>query len=99
MNSLAHDIIFSSYSASAKAPAPASAQVVHSTLFSSYSHDLAERVAALAPRAKASQGLLARLNVWLAARKARREEQALWELAKTDARVMNEINGLVARTH
>ncbi len=95
MNSLAHDTIFSSYSAPAKAPTAKADRVVHSTLFSSY--DVGARLSTLAPRAKTSQGLLARLSAWRAARKVKREEQTLWALAKTDARVMNELNCLIAR--
>ena len=92
MNSLAHDTIFSSYSAPAKAPASATAREVHSTHFSSY--DVASRVSSLAP---AEHGLLARWDAWRTARKNAREEKELWTLAKTDARVMNELTCLMAR--
>ena len=95
MNSLAHDTIFSSFSAPAKAPASAAEREMHSTLFSSY--DVGSRMSSLAPRAPAQNGLLARWDAWRAARKSAAEERELWALAKTDARVMNELNCLMAR--
>ena len=95
MTSLAHDTIFSSYSAPAKSPAPAAERVVHSTLFSAY--DVASRVASLPPRPPATHGLMARWDAWRAARRNAREERELWALAKTDARVMNELNALLGR--
>lgn len=94
MNSPAHDTIFSSYSAPAKAPAPAAERVVHSTLFSAY--DVADRVASLPPRALATDSLMARFNTWRAARKSAREERELLALAKGDARVLNELRCLLA---
>ena len=95
MNSRAHDTSVSSYSAPAKTPASASERTVHSTLFSAY--DVSDRVATLAPRAPATTGLMGLWNQWSAARKSAREERELWALAKGDARVMNEINCLLAR--
>ena len=94
MNSLAHDTIFSSYSAPVKAPASTSDLTVHSTLFSSY--DVASRVAALPARAPAKNGLLARLDQWRTARKIARQERELWLLAKGDARVMSELRSLMS---
>lgn len=94
MNSPGHGTIFNSYSAPAKAPAPAAERVVHSTLFSAY--DVASRVAALPPRAPAKNGLAARWDAWRTARRNAREERELLELAKIDVRVMNELNCLLA---
>ena len=56
-----------------------------------------DRVATLAPRAPATTGLMGLWNQWNAARKSAREERELWALAKGDARVMNELNCLLAR--
>ena len=95
MTTLAHDTIFASYSAPAKAPAPAAERVVHSTLFSSY--DASERSAAPAARAPATTGLRGLWNRWSTARQNAREERELWALAKVDPRVMNELNCLLAR--
>ena len=95
MTTLAHDTIFASYSAPAKAPAPAAERLVHSTLFSAY--DASNRIASLAPKAPATTGLMGMWNRWSAARKNAREERELWALAKADPRVMNELNCLLAR--
>ena len=101
MSTLAHNAVFTSYSAPAKAPAPPAERVVHSTLFSAY-EATASSVALSAPAAKAAPaaakpGLIALWDSWRAARKSAREERELWALAKTDARVMNELNCLLAR--
>lgn len=95
MTTMAHDTIFASYSAPAKAPAPAAERVVHSTLFSAY--DASERMLAPASKAPATTGLLGLWNRWSTARKNAREERELWALAKADPRVMNELNCLLAR--
>ncbi len=95
MTAMAHDTIFASYSAPAKAPAPAAERVVHSTLFSAY--DASDRLLAPAPKAPATTGLLGLWNRWSTARKNAREERELWALARQDRRMLNELNCLLAR--
>lgn len=95
MSTLAHNSVFTSYSAPAKAPAPAAERVVHSTLFSAY--DAASSSAALAGLTPTKSGLMARWDAWRTARKNAREESELWALAQTDPRVMNELNCLISR--
>lgn len=103
MSTLAHNVVFTSYSAPAKAPAPPAERVVHSTLFSAYdatSSSIAVSAAApakAAPVAPSKPGMMALWDAWRAARKSAREERELWALAKSDARVMNELNCLLAR--
>lgn len=106
MSTLAHNVVFTSYSAPAKAPAPPAERVVHSTLFSAYdatyssiavSAAAPEKAAAAAPAISAKPGMMALWDAWRAARKSAREERELWALAKNDARVMNELNCLLAR--
>lgn len=94
MSTLAHNTVFTSYSAPAKAPAPPAERVVHSTLFSAYD---AASSAALISLTPAKSGLLARWDAWRAARKNAREERELWALAESDPRVMNELNCLLSR--
>ncbi len=95
MSTLAHNAVYTSYSAPAKAPAPPAERVVHSTLFSAY--DAASSSIAMDSLAPAKSGLLARWDAWRAARKNAREERELWALAKSDPRVMNELNCLLSR--
>ena len=95
MSTLAHNAVFTSYSAPAKAPAPAAERVVHSTLFSAY--DVASSSVALASLTPTTSGLRARWDAWRVARKNAREERELWALAKSDQRVMNELNCLLSR--
>lgn len=107
MSTLAHNSVFTSYSAPAKAPAPAAERVVHSTMFSAYDVASASvalasvapaQVAQSAPAAPARKSsLLGHWEAWRAARKSAREERELWALARGDARVMSELNCLMAR--
>lgn len=94
MSTLAHNAVFTSYLAPAKAPAPPAERVVHSTLFSAY--DVASSSIALASLTPTKSGLLAYWNTWRAARKTAREERELWALAQSDPRVMNELNCLIS---
>ncbi len=94
MSTLAHNPVFTSYSAPAKAPAPAAERVVHSTLFSAY--DVASPSAAMASPTPVKSRLIARWDAWRTARKNAREERELWALAKSDPRVMNELNCLMS---
>jgi len=103
MSTLAHNVVFTSYSAPAKAPAAPAERVVHSTLFSAYeatasSVALSEPASKAAPQA-AKPGLMALWDAWRAARKSAREERELWALARSDSRVMNELNCLMARAN
>ena len=95
MSTLAHNTVFTSYSAPAKAPAPPAERVVHSTVFSAY--DVASSAAAMASLTPAKSGLLAYWDAWRAARKNAREERELWALAQSDPRVRNELNCLMSR--
>ncbi len=85
MTSLAHNAIFTSYSAPAKAPVPAAERVVHSTVFSAYG---AAESGVIVP---AVGRLRERWNAWRAARKLAREERELWALAQTDPRIMTDL--------
>ena len=95
MSTLAHNTVFTSYSAPAKAPAPPAERVVHSTLFSAY--DVSSSSVALASLTPAKSALRAYWDAWRAARKNAREERELWALAQSDPRVMNELNCLMNR--
>ena len=95
MSTLAHNPVFTSYSAPAKAPAPAAERVVHSTLFSAY--DVASPSAAMASPTPVKSRLIARWDAWRTARKNAREERELWALAQIDPRVMSELNCLIGR--
>ena len=94
MSTLAHNAVFTSYSAPAKAPAPPAERVVHSTLFSAY--DVASSSVAMASLTPTKSGLMAHWDAWRAARKNAREERELWALAQTDPRIVNELNCLLS---
>ena len=95
MSTLAHNAVFTSYSAPAKAPAPPAERVVHSTLYSAY--DVASSAAAMASLTPAKSALMVRWDAWRAARKSAREDRELWALAQIDPRVMSELNCLMNR--
>ena len=94
MSTLAHNAVYTSYSAPAKAPAPPAERVVHSTLFSAY--DVASSSVAMASMTPSQSWLLTRWDAWCTARKNAREERELLALAEIDPRVRNELNCLLS---
>ena len=95
MSTLAHNAVFTSYSAPAKAPAPPAERVVHSTMFSAY--DVASSSVAMDSLTPVKSILMTYWDAWRTARKNAREERDLWALAQIDPRVMNELNCLLSR--